>query len=261
MSCAGRIRRPSLRPCGAPRISGLTRPPTSWRTRSACLLLRDTDVLAGYLGPEAAGGPDAWLGHPYMGEKFRRWRASVVARARFVDDIVSERVDRGHHQYVSLGAGLDSFAFRRTSLVRKLRIFEVDEPGTQAWKRRRLHELDMAPPETLSFVPVDFERQSDEGDRQGRIRPEAAGRRVLPWRHAVPQCRRHSGDAARCRSARSRGRGLCVTSRFQLTSSSRTSERCAPKRRRARRPGATRGAVSSRSMRSARSLVKRALRR
>ncbi len=154
------------------------------------LLLRDTDVLAGYLGPEAAGGPDTWLGHPYMGEKFRRWRASVVAKARFVDDIVSERVDRGHHQYVSLGAGLDSFAFRRTSLVRKLRIFEVDEPGTQAWKRRRLHELDMAPPETLFFVPVDFERQSwvEETAKAGFDRTACL---VSSLGHAVPQCRRH----------------------------------------------------------------------
>ena len=123
-------------------------------------LLRDTDVLARYVGPEAAAGPDAWLSHPYMGEKFRRARAGAAARARLVDDIVAERADRGLGQYVILGAGLDSFAFRRNSLVRKLRVFEVDEPGTQAWKRHRLHELGMSPPETLSFVPVDFERQS-----------------------------------------------------------------------------------------------------
>ena len=152
-------------------------------------LLRDTDVLARYVGPEAAAGPDAWLSHPYMGEKFRRARAGAAARARLVDDIVAERADRGLDQYVILGAGLDSFAFRRTSLVRKLRVFEVDEPGTQAWKRRRLHELGMSPPETLSFAPVVLRAPVlGRGDHQGRIRPETASDRVLPRRDAVPQC-------------------------------------------------------------------------
>jgi methyltransferase (TIGR00027 family) len=123
-------------------------------------LLHDTDVLARYVGPEAAGGQDAWLSHLYMGKKFRRARAGAVARARLVDDIVTERADRGVGQYVILGAGLDSFALRHSSLLRKLRVFEVDEPGTQAWKRRRLHELGMESPQTLAFVPVNFERQS-----------------------------------------------------------------------------------------------------
>jgi methyltransferase (TIGR00027 family) len=123
-------------------------------------LLRDTEVLARYVGPEAARGPDAWLSHPYMGEKFRRSRAGAAARARLVEDIVAEQLDRGSDQCVILGAGLDSFALRRVDLVRRLRVFEVDEPGTQAWKRSRLHELGIHPPETLAFVPVDFERQS-----------------------------------------------------------------------------------------------------
>jgi methyltransferase (TIGR00027 family) len=123
-------------------------------------LVRDTDVIAAYLGPEATVGPDAWLRHPFMDDKFRRWRASLVARARLVEDIVAEQIDRGCDQYVILGAGLDSFALRRLDLVGRLRVFEVDEPRTQAWKRRRFKELDLAPPATLSFVPVDFERQA-----------------------------------------------------------------------------------------------------
>ena len=123
-------------------------------------LVRDTDVLATYLGSEAVRSPDAWLSHPYMAEKFRRFRATAVARARLLDDIVAEQVARGHDQYVILGAGLDSFAFRHSNLVRKVRVFEVDEPGTQAWKRRRLDEVGMAPPHTLCFVPVNFESRS-----------------------------------------------------------------------------------------------------
>ena len=102
-------------------------------------LLRDTDVLAGYLGPEAAGGPDAWLGHPYMGEKFRRSRASVVARARFVEDIVSEQVDRGHDQYVILGAGLDSFAlqaYRPRPATACLRGGRAGDPSVEATSAR-----------------------------------------------------------------------------------------------------------------------------
>ena len=56
-----------------------------------------------------------------------------------------------------LGAGLDTFAHRRTDLVERLRIFEVDRPAAQAWKRERLQSLGIAPPSTLSYAPVDFE--------------------------------------------------------------------------------------------------------
>ena len=138
----------------------LDAPPHVLEDEIGLRLVRDTDVLAAYLGPEAAPGPDAWLSHPYMGERFRRWRAGIVARARLVEDIVAEQVDRGHDQYVILGAGLDSFALRRLDLVRHLRVFEVDEPSTQMWKRRRLDQLGIEPPEALSFVPVNFETQS-----------------------------------------------------------------------------------------------------
>jgi methyltransferase (TIGR00027 family) len=84
-----------------------------------------------------------------------RWRASVVARARFVEDLVIDHRDREVMQYVLLGAGLDTFAVRRPEL--DLRIFEVDEPGTQEWKRRRLSELGLPVPRGLQFVPFDFE--------------------------------------------------------------------------------------------------------
>jgi methyltransferase (TIGR00027 family) len=84
----------------------------------------------------------------------RAFRASIVGRARFIDDLVAERAAAGVGQYVVLGAGLDTFAQRRPDVA--VRVFEVDQPGTSAWKRRRLVEegLDAANP---TFVPVDFE--------------------------------------------------------------------------------------------------------
>ncbi|RKN65810.1 SAM-dependent methyltransferase [Streptomyces klenkii] len=84
-------------------------------------------------------------------------RASIVARARFVEDLVAERADAGAAQYVILGAGLDSFAQRRPGLGSRLRVFEVDQPATQAWKRQRLAALGYDVPSWLTFVPVDFE--------------------------------------------------------------------------------------------------------
>jgi methyltransferase (TIGR00027 family) len=70
---------------------------------------------------------------------------------------VTEQVGRGVGQYVILGAGLDSFAQRRAEIASRLCIFEIDRPGPQAWKRRRLIELGFGIPDWLRFVPVDFE--------------------------------------------------------------------------------------------------------
>ncbi|WP_370962174.1 class I SAM-dependent methyltransferase [Amycolatopsis sp. cg9] len=89
-----------------------------------------------------------------------RYRAGMVARARFVEDLVVEQAGRGVGQYVILGAGLDTFALRRTEIASRLRVFEVDRPGPQAWKRRRLAELGLGVPEWLRLVPVDFEAAS-----------------------------------------------------------------------------------------------------
>lgn len=79
----------------------------------------------------------------------RPFRASIVGRARFIEDLVASS---GVSQYVLLGAGLDSFAQRQTGNVR---VFEIDQPGPQAWKKRRLEELGLTMP---SLVPVDFEK-------------------------------------------------------------------------------------------------------
>ncbi|HEY4344820.1 MAG TPA: class I SAM-dependent methyltransferase [Parvibaculum sp.] len=103
--------------------------------------------------------PDAnWRQRPDMDpDAMRLFRASIVARARYIEDLVVEETGRGVGQYVLLGAGLDSFAQRRPELAAHLTVFEVDEPASQAWKRQRLIELGFGIPDFLRLVPVDFE--------------------------------------------------------------------------------------------------------
>lgn len=86
-----------------------------------------------------------------------RFRASIVARARFIEDHVVEQAGKGVVQYVLLGAGLDSFAQRRTEIASHLSVFEIEQAGPQQWKRRRLIELGYGQPEWLHLAPVDFE--------------------------------------------------------------------------------------------------------
>ncbi len=102
--------------------------------------------------------PDAgWRSRPDMSPFTRPFRASILARARFIEDLVAEEAGRGVEQYVLLGAGLDTFAQRRPELASKMIVFEVDRPGPQAWKRERLVDLGFGVPSYLRFVPVDFE--------------------------------------------------------------------------------------------------------
>ena len=99
-----------------------------------------------------------WRRRPDMAADFSKsMRASIVGRARFIEDLVEERFKAGVRQYVILGAGLDTFALRRSDLVSRMHVFEVDQPGPQEWKQKRLAELGMALPRGLHFVPVDFE--------------------------------------------------------------------------------------------------------
>lgn len=88
----------------------------------------------------------------------RLFRAGIIARARFIEDLVEEQAARGIGQYVILGAGLDTFAQRRPEIASKLTVFEIDQAGTQAWKKQRLKDLGYGIPAWLRFVPVDFEK-------------------------------------------------------------------------------------------------------
>lgn len=90
----------------------------------------------------------------------RRLRASIVARARFIEDIAKEQIVKGVQQYVLLGAGLDSFAQRNAALSEQIKIYEIDQPGTLKWKENKLIENGYKIPPQLHFVPVDFETSS-----------------------------------------------------------------------------------------------------
>jgi methyltransferase (TIGR00027 family) len=115
-------------------------------------------VLEDEIGLRLVAPAEGWRRRPDMDPHATSgFRAAIVARARFIEELVAEQADRGIAQYVILGAGLDTFAQRRPEVASRLRVFEIDQPGPQAWKRRRLIELGYGVPDWLRLVPADFE--------------------------------------------------------------------------------------------------------
>ncbi|MFG2532168.1 class I SAM-dependent methyltransferase [Streptomyces sp. NPDC048516] len=115
-------------------------------------------VVEDEIGLQLAAPGDDWHNRPDMDPQATSgFRSAIVARARFIEDLIAEQIDRGVTQHVILGAGLDTFAQRKPELASRLQIFEVDQPGTQAFKRHRLVELGYGIPDWLHLVPVDFE--------------------------------------------------------------------------------------------------------
>jgi methyltransferase (TIGR00027 family) len=128
-----------------------------WRAMHV-LLDPPPHVLEDEIGLRLAAPDDGWRRRPDMDPRATSgYRAAIVARARFIEDLVVEQAGHGVAQYVILGAGLDTFAQRRPEIAARLRVFEVDQPGPQAWKRQRLIELGYGIPDWLRLVPVDFE--------------------------------------------------------------------------------------------------------
>ena len=116
-------------------------------------------ILEDDIGLKLIAPPDDWQQRPDM--KFtKRLRASIVARARFIEDLIIEQAKQGITRYMILGAGLDTFAERRADIASQLDIYEIDQPGTLEWKERRLIELGFGVPKYLHFVPVNFETSS-----------------------------------------------------------------------------------------------------
>ncbi len=124
----------------------------------------------------------------------RALRAFLAVRSRYAEDQLAGAVERGMRQYVVLGAGLDTFAYRNPFQAAGLHVFEVDHPATQAWKRARLDESYIPVPSEVTFVAVDFERQSLDTQLE-----EAGFRRAAPaffsWLGVTPYLTRPAFDS------------------------------------------------------------------
>jgi methyltransferase (TIGR00027 family) len=114
----------------------------------------------------------------------QRLRWFIAARSRIADDALAAAAKRGTRQLVVLGAGLDTTAYRALP-SQDLRIFEVDHPATQSWKRARLAEADIPLPASLSFVAVDFEHET-LADRLAAAGFDSAQQTFFTWLGVVP---------------------------------------------------------------------------
>lgn len=116
-------------------------------------------VLEDELGLQLVSPDESWKFRPDMEPQGTKgFRASIVGRARYIEDLVLRMASQGVNQYVILGAGLDTFAQRRLKEIPRLQVFEIDQPNTQSWKQKRLAELGFDFSDRLHFVPVDFEK-------------------------------------------------------------------------------------------------------
>lgn len=113
----------------------------------------------------------------------RVMRAFMAVRSRYAEDGLAAAFQDGTRQYVVLGAGLDTFAYRNP--FSGLRVFEVDHPATQGWKRHRLEVAGIAIPESMTFAPVDFERQTlAEGLARAGLRRDQKA--FFSWLGVIP---------------------------------------------------------------------------
>jgi methyltransferase (TIGR00027 family) len=124
----------------------------------------------------------------------RALRAFIAARSRYAEDELARAVQRGVRQYVVLGAGLDTFAYRNPLRSAGLHVFEVDHPATQAWKRARLDAAGIAIPDDMTFAAVDFERQLiEDGLLEAGFRKQEPA--FFSWLGVTPYLSRRAFDA------------------------------------------------------------------
>jgi methyltransferase (TIGR00027 family) len=128
--------------------------------RAAHQVLEQGRIFADPLALRILGADaDEAIGEAEREPRRRGLRLFIAVRTRFAEDALAAAIARGARQLVVLGAGLDTYAYRADAGA-ALRVFEVDHPATQAWKRERLASAGIAIPPTLTFAPVDFERES-----------------------------------------------------------------------------------------------------
>lgn len=123
-------------------------------------------VLVDKIGLELAAPHADWRARPDMNPEWTKlFRGSILGRACFVEETLKSELEKGVKQYVILGAGLDTFAQREPEIAKQLSIYEVDQPGPQEWKKKRLVECGYGNPDYLHFVPVNFEERSSWWER------------------------------------------------------------------------------------------------
>lgn len=147
----------------------------------------DDPLALRIIGSQAA---DELRANPKENHAFSRaFRAFMAVRSRYAEDELGRAVENGASQYVVLGAGLDTFAYR--NLHSALRVFEVDHPATQAWKREQLQLAGIAIPPSLTFIPMDFEQQTLEAALQrGGLNPDASA--FFSWLGVTPYLTREA---------------------------------------------------------------------
>lgn len=150
----------------------------------------DDPVALPILGPEAAAQLQSERGKLDISVA-RYFRAFMVVRSRYAEDELARAIGRGVSQYVILGAGLDTFAYRNPYAQSALRVFEVDHPATQAWKLQRLAAGGIAIPPSVTFAPVDFEQQSlSDGLAHANFRRDAVT--FFSWLGVTPYLTREA---------------------------------------------------------------------
>ena len=133
------------------------------RHRAAHQVLEHGRIFADPLAARILGeDADAIAGEAELHPAGRRMRIFIAVRTRFAEYSLAAAVERGARQLVVLGAGLDTYAYRG-EMRERIRIFEVDHPATQAWKRQRLAEAAIPLPSSLTFAPIDFEHETLAG--------------------------------------------------------------------------------------------------
>jgi methyltransferase (TIGR00027 family) len=161
---------------------------TAWAAaahRAAHQVLEGGRIFADPLAVRILGTDAETVAREAEGEPSRRrMRIFIAVRTRFAEDALAAAVGRGTSQLVVLGAGLDTYA-NRSPFGERLRVFEVDHPATQAWKRELLRQAAIPLPGSVTFAPVDFERQTlAEGLQDAGFEPTR--QTFFTWLGVVP---------------------------------------------------------------------------
>lgn len=155
------------------------------RHRAAHQMLEGGRIFTDPLALAIVGGDPREIAKDAAADTSRRaMRMFIAVRTRFAEDALGAAIQGGVRQLVVLGAGLDTFGYR-SPYREKLRVFEVDHPATQNWKRSRLAEAGIPIPDWLTFAPVDFERQT-LADGLGAARFDADAATFFTWLGVVP---------------------------------------------------------------------------